>query len=153
MRAFLGGAFVAIALTGACTAAKSTIDITPDEVANIARGFGSSVLDKLKNGAPVIFGRMDGQNYGIFLINCDDKPSCALIQFTAQFPGDRIDIAKLNEWNRDKRFGKVAIAEDGNVWVNEAIITAEGLPRKTVERYFGFWQLVLKQLPAFIAAK
>ena len=153
MRSLLAGLLLAASLVETSIAAEQTLDLTPDEIANVARGYGSSILDQLKNGQPVIFGKMDGQNYGIFLIGCEDKPSCALIQFTAQFPGDKVDLVKVNEWNRDKRFGKVSIAEDGKVWVNQAVVTGEGLPRKTIERYFGFWQLVLKQLPEFIAAK
>lgn len=150
MRAILTGAFAAALLAGPAIAAEPSVDVTPDHVANIARGFGSALLHKMKNGQPVVLGRIEGQNYVVFLINCEDRPSCALIQFSAQFPGENADPEKINAWNRQKRFGRASIGPDQKIWVSEAVVTGEGIPIKSLERYFGFWKLVLKDLPPFV---
>jgi len=152
MRTVLTAALLG-SLATAAPAAEENFDITPDFVSNIARGFGSALLQKTKSGQPVVLGRIDGQNYVIFLIDCEKKPSCAIVQFSTQFPGDKIDPAKINDWNRDKRFGRVAIGPDQKVWVSQPVVSGDGLPRQTLERYFGFWRLVMKELPPFIAAK
>jgi hypothetical protein len=153
MRTILAGALAATLLGGPSVAAEQSMDVTPDFIANLARGYGSAVLNTMKDGKPIVLGRIQGQNYVIFLIDCENRPSCALIQFSAQFPGEKTDPVKINAWNRDKRFGRVAVSTDQKIWASQAIITGEGLPLKSLERYFGFWQIVLKELPPFIAAK
>ena len=152
MRAILTGVFAAALLAGPAIAAEPSVDVTPDHVTNIARGFGSALLHKTQNGQPVVLGRIEEQNYVIFLIDCQDRPSCALIQFSAEFPAENAKLEKINAWNREKRFGRVSIGPNQKIWVSQAVITGEGIPIKSLERYFGFWKLVLKEVPPFVTS-
>ena len=153
MRALVAALLLAMTAGGAALAAEQTEDVNPDYVLNIAKGFGSADMEQFNDGTPYVVGRMEGSRYGVFLIGCEDKPSCSIIQFTAQFPGDKASPAALNKWNLDKRFGKVGVADNGKLWVTQAILVGEGLPRPTIERYFALWQLVLRDFKEVAAGQ
>jgi hypothetical protein len=54
MRSVLTGALAAALLTGPAIAAEPSVDVTPDHITNIARGFGSALFQKMQNGEPVV---------------------------------------------------------------------------------------------------
>lgn len=113
MKRLLGAAALAALMAGGTAkAAEESVDITPEFLLNIASGYGSAVMEKLSDGAPVIVGRTDGIRYLVFMVDCEGKPSCSLIQFGASFPIGKATHEVVNAWNRDKRFGKVNIAKD-----------------------------------------
>jgi len=74
------------------------------------------------------------------------------VAFSAQFRGESPKPEKINAWNRDKRFGRESTGPDQKIWVSQAVITGEGTPIKSLERYFGFWKLVLEELPPFVTS-
>ena len=144
----LAAAFaVLMSLSLGARAAEQSVDITPDFVANIAKGYGSAVLQKNSKGEPVVLGRINGRAYAILLIDCAAE-SCSLIQFIASLDAAGIALERVNDWNDANRFGKAHLFKD-KIYLTQPVVSRNGLPRQTLERYFAFWQLVLGKAKPF----
>ena len=128
-------------------AADPTVDITPDFIVDIAKGFGSAVLQTDAKGGPLIYGRIKGKPYAILLYGCE-RDSCSLIQLLANFRAPETGLERVNDWNAKNRFGKASLSQ-GKVLINQPVVTRFGLPRRTLERHFVFWELILEQATTY----
>jgi hypothetical protein len=145
----LTAAFVLLTgLSLGAQAAEQAIDITPDLVSNIAKGYGSAVLQKDSKGQPIVFGRINGQAYAIIFVGCESD-SCSMFEFVASLDASGIGLDKINAWNSKNRFGKANLNKD-KIFFSQPVVSRYGLPRQTLERYFGFWELVLGKAEPFL---
>lgn len=151
LRAILAAAV--LVLGGAAGAmAQQLIDGTNvDEVANIARGFGSVTLDKSSNGDPMIEGKIEGVSYYLFFRNCaDDNTQCEDLNFYAGFLDNKQTMEAINAWNRDKRFGKAYLDSDLDAVIEYDVNLEHGISRENLDSTFQVWSLVLKQYADYI---
>ncbi len=143
-------AIVFLLLTGlsfGARAADESVDITPDLVSNIAKSFGPASLQTDSKGEPVIYGRISGHAYTILFNDCA-RESCSLVQFIASFHASDATLERLNDWNGDKRIGTASFSRN-KVFLTHAVVSRFGLPRRTLERHFVLWQLVLEKAKPF----
>ena len=140
----LGGAAGAVA--------QELVDGTNvDEVANIARGFGSVTLDKASNGDPMIEGKIEGVSYYLFFRNCaDDNTQCEDLNFYAGFLDNKQTMEAINAWNRDKRFGKAYLDSDLDAVIEYDVNLEHGVSRENLDSTFQVWSLILKQYADYI---
>ncbi len=146
-------AAAALMLGGAAGAmAQELIDGTNvDEVANIARGFGSVTMDKSSNGDPVIEGKIEGVSYYLFFRNCaDDNTQCEDLNFYAGFLDNKQTMEAINAWNRDKRFGKAYLDSDLDAVIEYDVNLEHGISRENLDSTFQVWSLILKQYADYI---
>ena len=150
------GAALALTLMATAPAAAGPIPnggVTVEDMVRFLQSKGYKAEIKSGTNGRYIASASSGINFDVYFYDCVSG-RCASVQFEAGFDlANGITTTKINEWNRDKRFGRVAIGPDQKVWVSQAVVCGDGLPRQTLERYFGFWRLVMKELPPFIAAK
>lgn len=146
-------AAAALMLGGAAGAmAQELIDGTNvDEVANIARGFGSVTMDKSSNGDPMIEGKIEGVSYYLFFRNCaDDNTQCEDLNFYAGFLDNKQTMEAINAWNRDKRFGKAYLDSDLDAVIEYDVNLEHGISRENLDSTFQVWSLILKQYADYI---
>ena len=151
LRALLAAATLVLAgVSGAM--AQQLIDGTNiDEVANIARGFGSVTMDKSSNGDPMIEGKIEGVSYYLFFRNCaDDNTQCEDLNFYAGFLDNKQTMEAINAWNRDKRFGKAYLDSDLDAVIEYDVNLEHGISRENLDSTFQVWSLVLKQYADYI---
>ena len=75
-----------------------------------------------------------------------------MIQFLASVNSAGIALDRVNEWNNQNRFGKASLSKD-KIFISQPVVSLYGLPRQTLERYFGFWELVLEKAKPFLTGK
>ncbi len=133
-------------------AAQELIDGTNiDEVANVARGFGSVEMDKASNGDPMINGKIEGVSYYLFFRNCaDDNTACEDLNFYAGFLDNKQTMEAINAWNRDKRFGKAYLDSDLDAVIEYDVNLEHGISRENLDSTFQVWSLILKQYADYI---
>jgi hypothetical protein len=151
LRAFLAAAM--LVLGGAAGAvAQELVDGTKvDEIANVARGFGSVEMDKATNGDPMINGKIEGVSYYLFFRNCaEDNTSCEDLNFYAGFLDNKQTMEAINAWNRDKRFGKAYLDADLDAVIEYDVNLEHGISRENLDSTFQVWSLVLKQYADYI---
>jgi hypothetical protein len=151
LRAILAAAVLVLG-GAASVSAQELIDGTNvDEVANVARGFGSVTMDKADNGDPLINGKIEGVSYYLFFRNCaDDNTNCEDLNFYAVFPGNKPTMESTNAWNRDKRFGKAYLDSDLDAVIEYDVNLEYGVSPKNLDSSFQIWTLILKQYAEYI---
>ena len=114
----------------------------PEDILEVAKGFGSAEMKRDSNGDPIIVGRMQGIKYAVLFYGCDEGEGCSDIQFYAGF-SHKVSVEAVNEWNQKKRFGKAYIDGDGDVCIDMSVSMAHGLPRETLDDAFNWWLVAL----------
>ena len=144
MRILAAGAILAAAGTSAI-AQNQIIDATnPQAIFEAARGFGSAELEKDSDGDPKITGRMDGVRYSVYFYGCKNNQQCKTIQFSASWsaPG-KVSVERINQWNRDKRFGKAYLDKDNDPVIQHDVNLFGGVTRKNLDDTFDWWKTIV----------
>ena len=119
---------------------------SPEDVLNVAKGFGTANLEAFNNGDPKISGRLDGAKYEVFFLGCTENKNCNNMQLTAGWAlseSKKITLDKIDEWNRTKRFGKAFLDPKGNPRL-EMDLPIVGVSTPYLERVFEWWQVGLR---------
>jgi hypothetical protein len=144
---------VAFVLAGGLAAgAQELVKAEPDAILNIARGYGSASLDQSDEGAPLVSGRANGRPYLIFFDNCPTGTGCLDIRFFAVFPGNKASLEVLNNWNREKRWGKAYSDGDLDAALELDVNMSSGMPYDTVDQTVGLWVDTLGSFAEHIGA-
>lgn len=130
--------------------AQSLIEATDiEEIANIARGYGSATVQKDNIGDPQILGRIDGVQYTVNFYGCDNGNGCTTIQFRAAWtnPGS-ITVNDMNRWNQDKRFGKAYLDTANDPVIEWDVNLFGGVSARNLDDTFDWWKIVLDNFVA-----
>lgn len=132
--------------------AQTLVDGTSiDEVANIARGYGSVTMDTSSSGDPMISGKIEGVSYYLFFRNCSaEHTDCEDLNFYAGFLDNKQTLDAVNAWNRDKRFGKAYLDSDLDAVIEYDVNIEYGVTRENLDSTFSVWSLILKQFADYI---
>ena len=129
---------------GAQESGTPTVDAKNiDEILSIARGFGDAQIDKDSGGDPMIRGRIEGVSYRVFFYGCTQNRDCRNIQFYAGWDAEGITVERLNEWNRNKRFGGAYLDGENDPILEMDVNLDYGVTRKNLEDTFDWWRVIL----------
>ncbi|MFB2533358.1 YbjN domain-containing protein [Paracoccus sp. p4-l81] len=97
-------------------------------------------------GDPRLSSRIEGTRFDVLFYDCDTG-TCQSIQFTAAFDmTEPMDVAVINAWNRDMRFGKAYLDDEGDPFVEMDVnVDADGVGRKNFDDTLDIWRTVLGQ--------
>lgn len=89
--------------------------MTVEEVAAWMKSAGlEPKIKKTDKGEPYVSTVKDGVNFDVDLYDCD-AGRCRALQFTASFDmKEALALTKANEWNRQKRYVRMYIGDDGD---------------------------------------
>lgn len=149
----LARAAIVAAATALTTAASASelIDATdPTEILNIARGFGSANLDKDSAGDPRITGRIDGYRYTLFFYGCTGGEKCTNLTFNAGWDLETFDLTRINDWNRERRYGRAYLDNEGDPIVEMDVNIEFGVSRTNFDDNFALWSSILKDFAEFV---
>ncbi|MBU2980414.1 YbjN domain-containing protein [Lentibacter algarum] len=111
-------------------------------------------METSNDGAPRIRSAAEGVNFSIWFYGCKSSRGCNSIQFSAGFEmKDGMTLAKVNEWNRKKRFGKVYVNDDNNPFIQMDVNLDYGVTDKNFMDTFDYWQVVLDSFNDFRTGK
>lgn len=158
MRALLA-AFMAVLFTGAAHATDKdpcgkdmVCASAPQTVVEALQKAGyKAMLSKSETtGNPMIESAANGYNFNIFFYECEEKMSCASLQFGISFDAEDSNTPVLaNEWNSKMRFTQMAVDKDKVLSVNYDVSTLGGLNQKNFTDVVEWWALMLGQLHKF----
>jgi Putative bacterial sensory transduction regulator len=124
-----------------------------DDILNLARGYGSASLEEQNNGDPKITGKIEGVQYAVYFMNCTDNKECEDLNFYAGFLDNKPTLELINEWNRDKRFGKAYLDSDNDAVIEFDVNLEHGVSKDNLDAAFEIWSLVLGQYTDHIGFK
>lgn len=123
----------------------------PDVIRLMMQDFGLPAKSGTDSeGDPMIDSRIDGTHFSVYFYQCDKV--CGSMQFSAGFDlSQPMTPEQANDWNRDKRFGKVYLDETGDPFIEMDIgLAGEGIGRKNFEDALETWRIVLSDFRDFI---
>ena len=164
---YLRGAIVllaVIAVSGAAEAASrndTVVDsITGKEFASLLAEFGYDVeVDKDDQGDPYFITSTNGTNFVVIFYGCDKNPSsikrvCGDVQFRSSYEApDAASLDRMNNWNRDFRFGKAYVDADGDPTIEMVVNMTGGVTRSFVRNTLKWWTIVLRDFEDHIGWK
>ncbi|MGD9784023.1 MAG: YbjN domain-containing protein [Hyphomicrobiaceae bacterium] len=131
--------------------ARSLSIADPEEVMNLARGYGSAVLKKDSQGDPMISCKADGLGYSIYFYNCKDGKDCTSIQWHSGFElKSPVKYGTINDWNSKKRFSRAVRDSDGDALIRMDMLFTGGTTSDNVDRNMDLWISLLKEFAAHI---
>lgn len=86
----------------------------------------------------------------MYFYGCAKGRECDDIQFSAGWSGPKVSLEKINEWNRDKRFGKAYIDSDGDPRLEMEVNLDYGVSAKNLEDSFNWWSKALKEFKKIV---
>lgn len=147
-------AIAATAVLATAPAQAQMVDATaPGVLADLLRQEGyAATLETDSAGDPLINSSSQGVNWKIWFYGCDsDGRYCKEIQFSVGFDkSSPISASRINEWNREKRFGKAYVDEEGDPFLEHNITLQGGVSRSNFIAAFEKWDLALGQYLTFI---
>jgi len=150
----LGGALLLAGATAAAAQDGVIVDGgQPDEIVNVARGYGSATLERQSNGDPMIAGKIEGVTYQVYFMNCTANANCEDLNFYAGFLDNKQTLEAINAWNRDKRFGKAYLDHDLDAVIEFDLNLEHGVSRANLDAAFSLWSLILDQYTIYIGYK
>jgi hypothetical protein len=125
--------------------------VTAAEVIEVLQANGYRATEDVDGvGDPMVRSATDGTNYAIYFYGCE-RARCTTIQFAAAFslessPG----LAKINEWNREKRFGRAYLDAEMDPVVQMDVDLELGATTEQLQSVIGTWGAVLPAFKNFI---
>jgi hypothetical protein len=116
----------------------------PEKILEIARGFGSAELTTDSSGDPQIDGRMEGKRYSVMFYGCEEGRDCRSILFWTYLTVDDPDLVRsADAWNRDNRFAKVYVDNDGDLSVEMDVNLFGGVTVANLDDTFDWWRVII----------
>ncbi len=125
--------------------AQTLVDATrPADIVEIARGFGSAHLERDSFDDPMILGRIDGIAYSVLFYGCEDSAHCRSIQLRASWsPNAGITTADMDQWNREKLFGRAYLDQDGAPMLDMVVNLDGGVTLRNLDDTFDWWKVIV----------
>ena len=122
----------------------------PAAVEQAARGFGSARLETDNVGDPKISGRINGIAYTIYFYGCEDNENCDTVMFRTAWDHDGVGLDRINEWNRDKLFGKAYHDAENDPALELAVNLEHGVDPRNFEDTIEIWRITMEAFEDFI---
>ena len=142
----LGLAIMAALAAPTAAGAEETIDATgPARILAVVQGYGEAALTTDNLGDPLIEGRIGEKDYDLFFYDCNEGRDCKSLTFSATWETDDLTDEMMAGWNREKRFGKAYLEQDGNATVEMSVNLHGGVTRVNLDDTIDWWRLVLAE--------
>ncbi len=142
---------LALAASPAAAYTYPAAGVTAQEVAAVlkAKGLPAEIATD-DGGDPMIKSKSDDLNWRIYFYQCE-KGRCSSIQFSSGFDlDDGLSLAKCNEWNFTKRFGRCALDAEMDPYTRYDIDVAKGYTSETLTYALETWMLIVPTFSEFI---
>lgn len=99
----------------------------------------------------MIEGRIEGVYYRIYFYNCTDNTDCRTIQFRTAFDlTNGFPLSQINEWNKNKLFGKAWLDDENDPVLEMPVNIDYGVTAKNLEDTFDYWRVTVSQFKEHI---
>lgn len=146
-----GAVFSATLLTGAAHAGQITAD--PEAIMSAMQDYGFvATLETDSDGDPKIVSRVSQTKFRVYFFGCKDNVDCASVHFRAGYDLDEpTNALKVNEWNRENRFAKTYIDDEGDPFLEYDVnLDFDGVGEKNFEDSLDWWRLVVEDFEEHI---
>lgn len=125
----------------------------PDTVQTMLETYGLKVKRGTDQaGGAMLSSRIEGTNFDVLFYGCQPQGSCDSIQFSTSFDlPNGLDAAQVNGWNRDRRYGKAYLDDQGDPILEYDInLDADGVGPKNFDSSIEIWRAVMADFRQYI---
>jgi len=147
------GLTVAVFVVGSTAAMAQITAKNAAAVMKAMQDFGMvATMGKDSGGDPKISSRISDTKFSVYFYGCEDNLNCASIMFKAGYDlNNGISALKINEWNRDKRFAKAYIDDEGDPFLEMDVnMDFDGLGNENFADDLDWWRLLVEDFEDFI---
>ncbi len=123
--------------------------VTVKEMSDVLKASAYPIATSSVGGTPVINTSVNGIKFSIYFLECDPEGRCQSIEFLTSWSIPGITEARMQEWNRTKRFGRGYLSEQGAPVVAMDIDVHHGATTEALVNNLDRWKLVVKEFPAY----
>ncbi|MER5170962.1 YbjN domain-containing protein [Thioclava sp. GXIMD2076] len=137
----------------ASPALANTVTATPAAILAAMRADGLQAQQETDDyGAPMLVSQLNGTHFSVYFYGCKSGAQCQNIQFSTGYDLDRpLDARRINDWNRDNRFGRAYLDDDGDPFIEMDInMAGNGVTQQNFSTSLGLWQTVTRDFEHFI---
>ena len=147
---------VIVTLLAAMAATPAMATVTATEPASVVRsltkmGYKAELM-KGDDGDPYITSASSGDTFIIFFLGCKNGTGCATVQFfTAMAKPSNASLAAMNQWNRDNRFCRGYLADNGSARLEMDVdLDDGGMSDLLFEDNFEFWVAIMSKFGKYV---
>ncbi|HHI70804.1 MAG TPA: YbjN domain-containing protein [Rhodobacteraceae bacterium] len=148
------GSLAVATLVGAGSAALAEVTAKDaNAVLKAMQDFGLvATMDVDSEGDPKISSRVSDTKFNVYFYGCEDNKNCKSILIKAGYDlNNGISALKINEWNREKRFVKAYIDDEGDPFIEMDInLDFEGVGSQNFADDLDWWRLLVEDFEDFI---
>ncbi|MDY8109619.1 YbjN domain-containing protein [Fulvimarina sp. 2208YS6-2-32] len=116
-----------------------------DAIRDLAEGYGAARVVELDNGDPAIVGEINGTDYQLFFLECDNGENCGALNFYAVWDVPTVSVGALNVWNRTAPFNKAYLTEQNRPVIEMNLPAKGGFQREQLDYVFEQWTIALAE--------
>jgi len=150
----LFGGLAAVTLLASSTVAMAQMTAQDENaILRAMQDFGLvATMGEDGGGDPKISSRVSDTKFSVYFYGCENNQNCASIMFKAGYDlNDGITAMKINEWNRDKRFAKAYIDDEGDPFLEMDVNMAlDGMGGENFADNLDWWRLLVEDFEDFI---
>lgn len=122
----------------------------PEVVEWLQKAGYKAELSKDSDGDPLIKSATGGQNFNVYFYDCANT-RCKALQFSAGFDlKTPLSLDKSNEWNRENRYLKAYLDDEGDPYVQYDVNVNAGRTYSGLSDDFKVWTDMLSDFTDFI---
>lgn len=126
----------------------TTIDLI---IASLQRNGFATQLTTDSTGDPMIESTDQDKPFSVQFYGCTDGENCTFIQFIKGWDlGDGITLAKVEEWNSSKVWGKAYRDDEKDPWLTMPVNLYEGVSIKNFDDTVDWWKVIVGQFEEHI---
>lgn len=148
-----GGLACAVMITTASFASAEITATNANVVMKAMQDFGLvATMGTDNEGDPKISSRVSDTKFSVYFYGCQENNNCTSIMIKAGYDlNTGISALKINEWNREKRFAKAYIDDEGDPFLEMDInLDYDGVGNKNFEDTLDWWRLLVEDFEEFI---
>lgn len=148
-----GGLATVVMITSATFATAQVTATDAQVVLKAMQDFGLvATMGADTQGDPKISSRVSDTKFSVYFYGCKENTNCTSIMIKAGYDlTNGISASKVNEWNRQKRFSKAYIDDDGDPFLElDVNLDFEGVGPKNFEDTLDWWRLLVEGFEEFI---
>lgn len=113
---------------------------------NLLQAEGYKAVDDSTADRLSIESAAEGVRFHVQFFGCDAGKDCQSVQFWSAFDmNSGIDIQRVNDWNRDKRYGKAYIDTEKDPFLEMDVNMTGGISMESAKENLGLWITVLDE--------
>lgn len=145
----------AIVLLLSLGAVQSSAQVTGsvDIVQGMMQAYGIQVKRSTDQaGDPMLTSRLEGIDFDVYFYGCTLDAQCDSVQFSTGFNlPNGMTLAQVNDWNRDRRYGKAYTDDSNNPYIEYDInLSNDGVGTKNFDVSLEIWRSVITDFRNYI---